>query len=125
MQVGGPVYTVPVTITGVQQVGTVTLTLTYNPAVLRAEAVTQGTFMQQGGVTTTFAPKIDAAAGRIDIPISRPASANGASGTGLLVGIAFQAVGAGSSTVAVSGVVLTADGKPVPVQMVPANVTVK
>ena len=36
MQVGGPVYTVPVTITGVQQVGTVTLTLTYNPAVLRA-----------------------------------------------------------------------------------------
>jgi general secretion pathway protein D len=125
MQVGGPVYTVPVTITGVQQVGTVTLTLTYNPAVLRAEVVNQGTFMQQGGVTTTFAPKIDAAAGRIDIPISRPAGANGASGTGLLVGISFQAVGPGSSTLAVSGVVLTTDGKPVPVQMVPANVTVK
>ena len=125
MQVGGPVYTVPVTITGVQQVGTVTLTLTYNPAVLRAEAVNQGTFMQQGGVTTTFAPKIDAAAGRIDIPISRPAGANGASGTGLLVAISFQAVGAGSSSLAVSGVVLTADGKPVTVQMVPANVTVK
>jgi general secretion pathway protein D len=125
MQVGGPAYTVPVTITGVQQVGTVTLTLTYNPAVLRAEAVNQGTFMQQGGVVTTFAPKIDAAAGRIDIPISRPAGANGASGTGLLAGIAFQAVGAGSSTLAVSGVVLTADGKPITVQMVPANVTVR
>jgi general secretion pathway protein D len=125
MQVGGPVYTVPVTITGVQQVSTVTLTVTYNPAVLRAEAVTQGTFMQQGSVTTTFAPKIDAAAGRIDIPISRPAGANGASGTGLLVGISFQAVGAGSSTLAVSGVVLTVDGTPVTVQMVPANVTVK
>jgi general secretion pathway protein D len=125
MQVGGPVYTVPVTITGVSQVGTVTLTLTYNPAVLKAESVNQGTFMQQGGLTTTFAPKIDAAAGRIDIPISRPAGANGASGTGLLAAIAFQAVAAGSSTVAVSGVVLTADGKPVTVQMVPASVTVK
>jgi general secretion pathway protein D len=125
MQVGGPAYTVPVTITGVQQVGTVTLTLTYNPAVLKAESVNQGTFMQQGGLTTTFAPKIDAVAGRIDIPISRPAGANGASGTGLLAAISFQAVAAGSSTVAVSGVVLTADGKPVTVQMVPASVTVK
>jgi hypothetical protein len=125
MQVGGPAYTVPVTITGVQQVGTVTLTLTYNPAVLKAVSVNQGTFLQQGGLTTTFAPKIDATAGRIDIAISRPAGANGASGTGLVAAISFQAVAAGSSTVAVSGVVLTADGTPVTIQMVPANVTVK
>ena len=125
MQVGGPAYTVPVTITGVQQVGTVTLTLTYNPGVLKAVSVNQGTFLQQGGLTTTFAPKIDATAGRIDIAISRPAGANGASGTGLLAAISFQALAAGSSTVAVSGVVLTADGTPVTIQMVPANVTVK
>jgi general secretion pathway protein D len=125
MQLNGPVYTVPITITGVQQVGTVTLTVTYNPAVLKATVVNQGTFLQQGGVTTTFAPKVDAEKGRIDIPISRPSGANGASGTGFLASIAFQAVGAGSSSIAVSGVVLQADGKAVTVQMVPANVTVK
>ena len=81
--------------------------------------------MQQGGVTTTYAPKIDEKAGRIDIPISRPSGSPGASGTGMLAGITFQAIGAGSSTIAVSGVVMTADGKAVPVQMVPANVTVR
>jgi hypothetical protein len=76
-------------------------------------------------VTTTFAPKVDAEKGRIDIPISRPSGANGASGTGFLASIAFQAIGPGSSSIAVSGVVLQADGKSVTVQMVPANVTVK
>lgn len=125
MQLGGPPYAVPVTITGVQQVGTVTLTITYDPKILKATAVSQGTFMQQGGITTTYAPKIDDAAGRIDVPISRPAAASGASGTGMLVGVTFQAIGAGSSSIAVSGVVLTTDGKAVPVQMVPATVTVK
>jgi general secretion pathway protein D len=125
MQLGGPAYAVPVTITGVQQIGTVTLTITYDPKILKATTVSQGTFMQQGGITTTFAPKIDEAAGRIDVPISRPATASGASGTGMLVGVSFQAIGAGSSSIAVSGVVLTTDGKAVPVQMVPATVTVR
>ena len=125
MQVGGPVYTVPLTITNVQQIGTVTVTVTYDPKVLKAQAVNQGTFMAQGGITTTFVPKIDAAAGRIDIPISRPSPASGASGTGLLAAVSFQAIGPGSTSIAVSAVALTADGKPVPVQGVPANVTVK
>lgn len=125
MQAGGPAYLVPLTITNVQQLGTVTVTVTYDPKVLKAQAVNQGTFMQQGGITTTFAPKIDAAAGRIDIPISRPSSASGASGTGLLAAVSFQAVAPGSTTIAVSSVALTADGKAVPVQGVPATVIVK
>jgi general secretion pathway protein D len=125
MQSGGPAYLVPLTITNVQQLGTVTVTVTYDPKVLKAQAVNQGTFMQQGGITPTFAPKIDATTGRIDIPISRPGSAPGASGTGLLAAVSFQAIGPGSTSITVSAVALTADGKPVPVQGVPANVTVK
>jgi general secretion pathway protein D len=125
MQVGGPVYTVPVTITGAQQVGTATITITYDPKILRATTVTQGTFMQQGGVPTTFAPKIDATAGRVDIPVARPSGTAGASGTGLLAAIAFQAVAPGSTTIGGSAVVLGSDGKAVPVQLVPTNVTIK
>jgi hypothetical protein len=125
MQVGGPVYTVPVTITNAQQIGTATLTITYDPKILKANAVTQGTFLQQGNVATTFAPKIDAVAGRIDIPIARATGAPGATGTGLLAAITFQAIGTGSTTIAGSGVTLGTDGKPVPVQFVPANVTIR
>jgi general secretion pathway protein D len=121
---GGP-YTVPLMISGISQVGSATLTVSYNPAVLRAVAVTQGTFMQQGGVATSFAPRIDATTGRVDIAIARTGDTSGASGTGLLAAISFQAVAAGSSQVTVSGVAMTATGQPITLQMVPATVTVK
>ena len=66
--------------------------------------------MQQGGVTPTFTPKIDAALGRIDIAIARPNDEPGASGTGLLAGIVFQAVAPGSSQVTATAVTLNANG---------------
>jgi general secretion pathway protein D len=122
---GGP-YPVPVQITNASQVGTVALTITYNPAVLKATAVNEGTFLKQGGVTTTFVPKIDAAAGRVDIAISRNIDQTGASGaTGLLAAIQFQAVAAGTSQISVTGVVTSVTGQAVAVQMVPANVVIK
>jgi hypothetical protein len=122
---GGPPYTVPVSITNVSQLGSVTLTVTYDPKVLRATSVAPGTFMQQGGVTPTFLPKIDAAAGRIDIAITRTGSSPGASGTGLLAGLVFEAVAAGSTRIAVTGVAMSPTGQPIPLQMTPASVVVK
>jgi type II secretory pathway component GspD/PulD (secretin) len=125
LQAGGPPYTVPISIAaGASQVGTVTLSLTYNPAVLRATAVTQGTFMQQGGATTSWAPRIDAAAGRIDIAVTRTA-ATGATNTGLLAAIVFQAVAPGQSQIAVSGMAMSSAGQPLQIQVVPATVVVR
>ena len=72
--------------------GAVTLTITYDPKVVKATSVSPGTFMQQGGVTPVFVPKIDEATGRIDIAVSRGGTAPGATGTGLLAGLVFQAV---------------------------------
>jgi general secretion pathway protein D len=125
MQMGGPPYTMPVRIEGVSQLGQATVTITYDPKVLKAVSVSPGGFMQQGGVQATFVPKIDEATGRIDIAMARPASAPGASGTDWLAGIVFQAVGAGQSRVNVTAVLMTASGQPIPVQTVPATVTVK
>jgi len=125
LQLGGAPYTVPVRITDVSQLGSVTLTITFDPAVLRATTVSPGTFMQQGGASPAFAPKIDAAAGRIDIAISRDSKLPGAAGTGLLAAIAFQTVGAGTSRISITGVAMTPAGQPIPVQTVPATVTVK
>ncbi|HEX5216171.1 MAG TPA: cohesin domain-containing protein [Vicinamibacterales bacterium] len=120
----GP-YTVPVQISGVSNVGTLSLSISYNPAVLRALGVNPGTFMTQGGVTATFVPSIDQTAGRIDIAISRPTGQTGASGTGLVASITFQAAAAGSATISVSGVASAPTGATVPLLFTPANVVVK
>ena len=98
-----------------------TVTLTYNPAVLRATAVTQGTFMSSGGTTTTFAPKIDTP-GRVDIVISRPTDRPGATTAteqALLAAVNFQAVAAGTSQVTMTVVATTPAGQPISVQASP------
>ena len=125
LQAGGPPYTMPVKIDGVSQLGQATVTITYDPKVLRAINVSPGAFMGQGGVQPTFVPKIDEATGRIDIAVARPATAPGASGTDWLAGIVFQAVGPGQSRISVTAVLMTAAGQPIPVQTTPATVVVK
>jgi len=121
---GGP-YTVPVSINNASRVSTLTLTVTFNPNVLRVRTVQDGTFMRQGGVTTSFTPRIDAAAGRVDIAITRTADQAGASGAGLLAALLFDAVGPGGSVIQVSGVGNSPEGGPVTLQFNPVTVTVR
>ncbi len=121
---GGP-YTVPVSINNVSRVSVMTLTVTYNPNVLRVRAAQDGMFMRQGGVSTTFTPRIDAATGRVDIAITRTADLAGASGTGLLAVLAVDAIGPGGSVIQVSGVASTPEGAPINLQFNPVNVTVR
>jgi general secretion pathway protein D len=125
LQAGGPPYNVPIGVTGVSRLGTVALTVTYDPKVLRAVSVTQGSFMAQGGVTPAFTPKIDEAAGRIDIVITRPGDQTGASGEGLLAGIVFEALAAGSTQIGLSGVATDVAGQALPARLVPASVVVR
>ena len=102
-----------------------TLTVTFNPNVLRVRTVQDGTFMRQGGVATSFTPRIDAAAGRVDIAIARSADQTGASGAGLLAALLFDAVGPGSTRIEASGVASTPEGGPVNLQFSPVTVTVR
>jgi general secretion pathway protein D len=126
LQMGGAPYSVPLSISNVSQLATVTVTVTYDPAILKAEAVVQGSFMQQGGVTPTFSPKIDAAAGRVDIVVTRGVDQPGANGTGPLAAIVFKGVASGSSKITVVGVAMTPGGQAIPVQAgPPASVVVK
>ncbi len=121
---GGP-YTVPISINNASRLSVLTLTVTFNPAVLRVRTVQDGTFMRQGGVATTFTPRIDASAGRVDIAVTRTADQSGASGAGLLAALIFDAVGPGGSLVQVSGVASTPEGAPVTMQFSPVSVTVR
>ena len=125
MQVGSQPYTVPLTVTNATGLTSMTLTVTYNPAVLRATVVNEGNVMRADGATTAFVPKIDPATGRIDLGITRPGDKVGASGNGLLGTIVFEAIGPGTSQISLSGVAMGATGQQIPLQFVPATITVR
>lgn len=122
---GGPPYNVPLTVTNASQMSSLTLTVTYNPAVLRATMVTEGSVMRADGAPTTFLPRVDASTGRVDLAVTRPGDKVGAMGSGLLASIVFEAIGPGQSQIAIAGVAINAAGQQVPLQLVPATVTVK
>ncbi len=121
---GGP-YTVPISINNVSRLSTLTLTLTFNPNILRVRQVTGGTFMSQGGAIVTFTPNINAATGRVDVAVTRTSDQTGASGTGLLAVVTFDAVGPGGSTITVNGIASTPEGGPIPLQVSPVSITVR
>jgi len=104
MRVGGGPYTVPVSISGATGLSTITMSLTYNPAVVRVRSVQEGSFMRQGGSNATFTQQVDPAAGRVDIAITRPNDSVGATGTGLLAAVLFEPVAPGTATLSASGV---------------------
>lgn len=121
---GGP-HTMPIQVVGASDLRTLSLTITYDPTVMADPAVTQGSFMGQGGVQSTFVPSVDAAEGRIDLAFSRPTSGPGASGAGLLAAVSFRAGDAGSTDVRVAGVGTTSTGQSVPIQFTAGRVTVR
>ena len=123
LQAGGPPYTMAVSASNVSQMGAVTLTINYDPKVLKATSVASGTFMSQGGVTPTFVPRIDETAGRIDIAVTRGGNAAGVAGAGTIAGIMFQAIAPGSAKVTLTGTAMNPAGQPLTVKM-PAAATV-
>jgi general secretion pathway protein D len=122
-RVGGGPYTVPVSIVNVSRLSTVTLTLTFDPALLRVRAVNEGSFMRSGGANATFSQQT--APGRVDITIIRSADATGATGTGLLGAVLFDAVAPGAATLSVSGLATGPGGTPMGLQFRPVTVTVQ
>jgi hypothetical protein len=121
---GGP-YTVPVSINNASRLSTISMTLTYNPGILRVRTVQDGLFMRQGGVTASFMPRPDATQGRVDIVITRSGDQTGASGTGLLAAVLFDAVAPGTTTISIAAVANAPDGTPVPLVASPVTVTVR
>jgi hypothetical protein len=87
--------------------------------------VQEGSFMRQGGANASFSHQIDAASGRIDLTLTRGQDAVGASGTGLLAAILFDAVAPGAATVTVSGTGAGPAGGIVAVQSAPVTITVR
>jgi hypothetical protein len=119
---GGP-YTVPLSITDATRISTVTLTLIYDPTKLRVRTVQEGSFMRAGGVAVAFTQQ--ASGNRVDITLARGADATGASGTGLLAAILFDAIAPGSVTLTLSGTATGPGGTPMGLRFTPVTITVQ
>ncbi len=124
-RLGGGPYLVPVSISGATRLSTVSLSVNFNPAVLRVRSVQEGNLLRQGGVQATFTQKIDAAAGRVDVAVVRPGDVLGVSGTGVVAALLVDVVAAGSSTITVNGVGTLAGGGAAPLQFQAVTITVK
>lgn len=124
-RVGGGPYLVPISVSNAARLSTVSLSLTFNPAVLRVRTVQEGTLMRQGATQPTFTQKVDPAAGRVDIAVVRPGDVLGVSGTGMLGAVVFDAIAPGTSALALSGVGTLAGSGAAPLQFQPVTVTVK
>jgi general secretion pathway protein D len=125
MRVGSGPYTVPISVAGATRLSTLTLSITYNPALVRVRAVQEGTFMRQGGVTPAFSQQIDDKSGRIDIVITRPGDQTGASTAGLLAALLVEPLAVGTGSLALSGSATVPGGNQAALQFVPAGITVR
>jgi len=125
MRVGSGPYTIPISVVGATRVSSVTLSITYNPALVRIRNVQEGTFMRQGGATPAFSNQIDDKSGRIDIVIVRPGDKTGASTSGLLAALLVEPLAAGTGALAVSGSATIPGGAPAALQFMPVGITVR
>ena len=125
LAVGSGPYTVPISISGVSQLSTFSLRLTFDPKVLRVDGVREGSFMSQGRAVVAFAQEVDASRGYIDLALTRTGDTTGASGSGLLAAVVFEPVAEGEATLSPAGVGLTPAGTPLAFDFRPTTVSVR
>ena len=123
--VGAGPYTVPISVSGSSQLSTLTLSVTYNPSVLRVSTVQEGSFMRQGGADVTFVQQVDTAGGRVDLALTRAGDPVGASGFGVVAAIVFEAIAPGAVMLTPSGLGLTPGGATLAFDFQPATLTVR
>ncbi len=87
-----------------QEVGTMTVNLSFNPQVLKLKEVTEGGLFRQLGANVPFLRNIDNAGGSCTIAFSSPLPNKGFKGEGSLAVLVFESSAKGESSVAVSSV---------------------
>lgn len=123
--IGSEGYTVPISISGASQLSTLSLSMTFDPEVLRVSTIQEGSFMRQGSASVTFAQDVDPETGRIDLALTRTGDQTGAAGSGLVASVVFEPVAQGASILSPSGLGLTPAGAPLALSFEPTTVSVR
>lgn len=93
----GTTFGVNIMMKGAQNLWSAPMQVSYDPQTLQVIAVTSGGLFERDGQAATFVHRVDAMAGRIDVSISRPLSAPGVSGDGVVFSIVFLGKAKGDS----------------------------
>jgi hypothetical protein len=117
----GEVFTVQLAIQPERPVSSMQLAIGFDPKVLELQAITEGGFMRQGDVATTFNQRSDAP-GQWVASIARPAS-SGATAPGTVVTLTLRATGAVDASMVqlITASATGIDGQPVIVQLPPPH----
>lgn len=125
LRVGGGPYTVPISVSNASRLSALTVTVTFNPAVMRVRSVQEGSFMRQGGNAAQFTQQVDGTVGRIDLAVTRTQDQTGASGAGLVAAVLFDVIGPGQANFSLSGSATVPGGGAAGLQFTPAPVSAR
>ena len=125
ISVGSGGYTVPIRVSGAGDVATLSLSLEFDPRVLRVSSVREGDFTRQRSGEVAFAKDVDAAAGRIDLALTKWGAVTGNEASGLIAAVVFEPVSPGVSAVTPRGLGLTSSGVPLTLSFEPTTVSVR
>lgn len=86
------------------EIGNMSLTLGFDPRVVRLKDVAEGGFLSQAGTRVPFMKNVDSGSGSATIGFSSPALGRGIAGGGVLAILVFDAVAPGETTVSITGI---------------------
>jgi general secretion pathway protein D len=98
----GNTFVVNLLISGAQNVYSVPVQMSYDPAKLQLVNVSNGGFLSQDGQAVALVKREDETTGTLQITASRPPGAGGVSGQGAVVTITFQAKAAGQTPLTIT-----------------------
>ena len=122
----GQTFSVTIGVTSVSDLYAYQLDVDFNPAILSAVSVSEGSFLSSAGSTIFLPGTIDDTAGTVSFNADTLESAvSGVSGAGTLLTFSFQALTAGNSTVQIeNSLLLNSFGEGIVLSTVPSVVTV-
>jgi general secretion pathway protein D len=101
----GREFRVSVVVQSAEEIGSMTLNLSYNPQVVELKQVVQGSIANRMGEDIPFLQNIDNAAGTCTIGFSSTEVARGFKGSGRVASLVFESVAKGDSPLSFSSVV--------------------
>ena len=98
----GSTFTVNINVSGVQNVNSVPLQVSYDHNLLQLVNVSNGGFLSQDGQTVALVHRDDEQSGMLQITATRPPGSGGISGQGSVVTLTFQAKAPGQSELTIA-----------------------
>jgi len=99
----GDKFTVTLSVQSQDAVGSLGLTLSYDPSLLKAVDAAEGTFGKQEGASPRFTRDIDQDGGQITLEVAN-AGVQGGKAAGSVTAVTFEVTAAGASQISVAGV---------------------